>query len=417
MVQEGYNPWQHALSQLDLAADRLELDPGIHSLLRATRRELSVAVPFRRDDGSIEVVRGYRVQHNIALGPTKGGIRYHQDVTLDEVRALSMWMTWKCALAGLPFGGAKGGVTIDPKLLSQGELERLTRRYASEISIIIGPNEDIPAPDVGTNAKIMAWIMDTYSMTRGMTVRGVVTGKPIDLGGSLGRNEATARGVAILVRHMAPAYGMSLDHATIAVQGYGNAGSIASTLLADLGGTIVAVSDSQGGIYNEHGLDIPAVREHKQREGTVTTYPEAQPISNKELLEIQCDILVPAALENQIDADNADRIKARLIAEAANGPLTPEADNILRDKGVIVIPDILANAGGVIVSYFEWVQSLQEFFWTEQEVIDRLQAKALEAGEAVMAKAKEENCDLRTAAYMIAVRRVATATQERGLFP
>ncbi|MBJ02114.1 MAG: glutamate dehydrogenase [Planctomycetes bacterium] len=417
MTHNGYNPYQHAISQLEPVAARLGLDPGIHAMLRTPRRELSVAVPFKRDDGTIEVVRGYRVQHNIALGPTKGGIRYHQDVTLDEVRALSMWMTWKCAVANLPFGGAKGGVTVDPKQLSLGELERLTRRYASEISIVIGPNEDIPAPDVNTNAQIMAWIMDTYSMTRGTTVRGVVTGKPIDLGGSLGRNEATARGVAILVRHMAPAYGMSVDNAKIAVQGYGNAGAIASTLLADLGGTIVAVSDSQGGIYNANGLDIPAVRDHKRREGTVTSYAEAEHISNEELLEIECDILVPAALENQIHAGNAERIQARLIAEAANGPLTPEADKILFDKGVIVIPDILANAGGVIVSYFEWVQSLQEFFWTEQEVIDRLQSKALEAGEAVMAMAKKEECDLRTAAYLIAVRRVATATQERGLFP
>jgi len=416
-METGYNPWQHALSQLSPIAERLGLDPDVHRILATPRRELTVAVPFRRDDGSIDVVRGHRVQHNFALGPTKGGIRYHPDVTLDEVRALAMWMTWKCAVVRLPFGGAKGGVTCNPKELSEGELERLTRRYASEISIIIGPQEDIPAPDVNTNAKVMTWIMDTYSMTKGYTVRGVVTGKPIDLGGSHGRNEATARGVTTLVNAFAPNYGFEAAGSRTAVQGFGNAGSIAAQLMSELGSTVVAASDSQGGVYNKNGLDLAKLTAHKAEHGTVSTFAGGDALSNPELLTVPCEVLIPAALENQIHAGNAGDIQARIVAEAANGPTTPDADRILFERGIGVIPDILANAGGVIVSYFEWVQSLQQFFWSEGEVNERLQIKILEAGEEVRARAQQESCDLRTAAYLIAVQRVAGTTMQRGLFP
>jgi glutamate dehydrogenase (NAD(P)+) len=416
-VAEAPNIWAVAQSQFDHAAEKLDLDDGMRRVLRVPQRELTVNFPVTMDDGNVQVFTGHRVQHNVSRGPAKGGIRYHQDVTLDEVRALSMWMSWKCACVNIPYGGGKGGVVVDPKKLSMREVEGLTRRFTTEISPLIGPDRDIPAPDVNTNAQTMAWIMDTYSMHHGYTIAGVVTGKPIAIGGSLGRNEATARGAVFTLQQWAQATGERLEGARVAIQGYGNAGSIAARLLADEGATIIAVSDSSGGIHNPAGLDPAKVSAWKQEHGTVVGFPGSDDVSNLEILELDCDILVPAALENQITRANADRISAKVVAEAANGPTTPEADAILYDRGVFLIPDILCNAGGVTVSYFEWVQDMQSFFWTEARINESLKEIMDRAFEAVHAMSQRHEVDMRTAAYMVAVARVAEATTLRGLYP
>ena len=411
------NAWHVAQQQFDLAADRLNLDAGLRRVLREPRRELTVHFPVKMDDGSVQVFTGYRVQHNLGRGPAKGGIRYHQDVSIDEVKALAMWMTWKCAVVGIPYGGGKGGVIVDPKKLSKKELEGLTRRFFTEIEVLIGPERDIPAPDVNTNAQIMAWMMDTYSMHVGYTVPGVVTGKPISLGGSEGRNEATARGCVYTIVEAARHLGMDLKTCKVAVQGFGNAGNIAATLMREEGATVVAVSDSTGGIRNMAGLDIARVLNWKAEHGTVTGFPGAQDVSNAEVLETECDILIPAALENQITARNAANVKARIVAEAANGPTTPEADAILFERGVFMIPDILCNAGGVTVSYFEWVQDLNRDHWTETEVNAKLKTIMVKAFAEVLALAQREGVNMRTGAYLSAVQRVADATAMRGLYP
>src|SRR5687768_929535 len=416
-VAEAPNIWAVAQSQFDHAADRLDLDDGMRRVLRVPQRELTVNFPVTMDDGSVSVFTGHRVQHNVSRGPGKGGIRYHQDVTLDEVRALSMWMTWKCACVNIPYGGAKGGVVVDPKKLSMREVEGLTRRFTTEISVLIGPERDIPAPDVNTNAQTMAWIMDTYSMHHGYTIAGVVTGKPIAIGGSLGRNEATARGAVYTLLQWAKVSNQPLPGQRVSIQGYGNAGSIAATLLAEEGATIVAVSDSTGGIHNPAGLDPAKVGSWKQEHGTVVGFPGADEVTNQEILEVDCDILVPAALENQITKHNAPRIKAKVIAEAANGPTTPDADEILHDRGVYLIPDILCNAGGVTVSYFEWVQDLNRDHWSEMTVNSKLHEIMTGAFAETMAMADKEQVNMRTAAYLLAVDRVASATAIRGLYP
>ena len=411
------NAWEVAQSQFDLAAERLDLDPGMRLVLREPRREFTVHFPVHMDDGSVQVFTGYRVQHNLGRGPAKGGIRYHQDVSLDEVKALAMWMTWKCAVVGIPYGGGKGGVIVDPKKLSKKELEGLTRRFFTEIEIPVGPEKDIPAPDVNTNAQIMAWMMDTYSMHAGHTVPGVVTGKPISLGGSEGRNEATARGTVFCIVEAARHLGLELDKTRVAIQGFGNAGAIAARLIGAEGARVVAVSDSTGGIHDPNGLEIAKVVAWKQEHGTVQGFPGATDITNPEVLEVDCEILIPAALENQITARNAGDIKARLIAEAANGPTTPEADAILVKNGKFMIPDILCNAGGVTVSYFEWVQDLNRDHWSEQVVNEKLREIMVRAFREVLAVARREQCNMRTAAYLLAVKRVADAMELRGLYP
>jgi glutamate dehydrogenase (NAD(P)+) len=411
------NPWAVAQQQFDLAAEHLDLDPGLRQVLREPRRALTVTFPVKMDDGTVRVFTGYRVQHNLGRGPAKGGIRYHQGVSIDEVKALAMWMTWKCAVVGIPFGGGKGGVIVDPKKLSLKEVEALTRRFTTEISVLIGPERDIPAPDVNTNAQVMAWMMDTYSMHQGYTVPGVVTGKPISLGGSEGRNEATARGAVYTIVDAAAHLGMDLTKATVAVQGFGNAGSIAARLIRDEGATVIAVSDTGGGILNRAGLDVDRVIGWKKEHGTVAGFPGAKAISNDQLLEVECDVLIPAALENQISAANAGRVKAKIVAEAANGPTTPEADAILHDKGVFIIPDILCNAGGVTVSYFEWVQDLNRDHWSEAIVNTKLKEIMDRSFGEVLAIAIREDVNMRTAAYLVAVQRVADATAMRGLYP
>ena len=416
-VAAHINPWHVAQQQFDLAADRLRLDPGLRRILREPRRELTVHFPVKMDDGTVLVYTGYRVQHNLGRGPAKGGIRYHQDVSLDEVKALAMWMTWKCAVVGIPYGGGKGGVIVDPKKLSMKEVEGLTRRFTTEISVLIGPERDIPAPDVNTNAQTMAWIMDTYSMHVGYTVPGVVTGKPIALGGSEGRNEATARGAVFCVVEAANHLGMDLRKARVAVQGFGNAGSIAAKLITAEGATVVAVSDSTGGIRNMAGLDIDRVIGWKGEHGTVRGFPGAEGITNAEVLETECDILIPAALENQITSRNAANIKAKLVAEAANGPTTPDADAILHDKGVFLIPDILCNAGGVTVSYFEWVQDLNRDHWSEAIVNAKLREIMVRSFNEVLAMSQNADSNMRLGAYLLAVQRVADATAMRGLYP
>jgi glutamate dehydrogenase (NAD(P)+) len=396
----------------------LGLDRGIIDILKTPHRELGVNFPVKMDDGTIRIFSGYRVQHSSVRGPCKGGIRYHPKVTLDEVRALSMWMTWKCAVVGLPYGGAKGGVICDVKKMSKGELERMTRRYASEIAIIIGPQEDIPAPDVYTDSQTMAWIMDTYSMGVGHAVPGVVTGKPVEIGGSKGRDEATSRGVMYIAQESAKARGMNLKGAKVAVQGFGNVGWHAARLLhQEAGCTIIAVSDSQGGIYSPKGLDPLKVMDHKKATGAVKDYPGAKNISNEELLELECDILVPAALENVITMENASSIRAKIVIEGANGPTAPMADKILMDKGIMLVPDILANAGGVTVSYFEWVQDLQFFFWTLEQINERLKEIMTTAFARVHAISQEKKVDMRTAAYMVSLTEVARALELRGVFP
>ncbi len=416
-VAAPINAWQVAQRQFDLAAEMLNLDPGLRRVLREPRRELTVHFPVHMDDGTVQVFTGYRVQHNLGRGPAKGGIRYHQDVTLDEVKALAMWMTWKCAVVGIPYGGGKGGVVVDPKKLSAKELEGLSRRFFTEISVLIGPERDIPAPDVNTTPQIMAWFMDTYSMHAGYTVPAVVTGKPISLGGSEGRNEATARGCVYTVVKAAQHLGMDLKTAKVAVQGYGNAGAIAAQLMRKEGSTIVAVSDSTGGIRNMAGLDPDKVLAWKKEHGTVQGFPGAEDISNAELLETECDVLIPAAYENQITVRNAESIKAKIIAEAANGPTTPEADEILYRNGKFMIPDILCNAGGVTVSYFEWVQDLNRDQWTEGEVNAKLKVIMEKAFAEVLAQSEKHGVNMRTGAYLNAVQRVADATAMRGLYP
>ncbi|MFL5641669.1 MAG: Glu/Leu/Phe/Val family dehydrogenase [Chloroflexota bacterium] len=416
-VAAQINAWEVAQRQFDLAAERLGLDPGMRLVLREPRREFTVHFPVHMDDGSVEVFTGYRVQHNLGRGPAKGGIRYHQDVSLDEVKALAMWMTWKCAVVGIPYGGGKGGVIVDPKQLSKKELEGLTRRFFTEIEILVGPEKDIPAPDVNTNAQIMAWMMDTYSMHAGYTVPGVVTGKPISLGGSEGRNEATARGCVYTIVEAARHLGMDLAKARVAVQGFGNAGSIAARLIEEEGSTVVAVSDSTGGIHNARGLDVAKVINWKSEHGTVQGFPGATDITNAQVLEVDCDILIPAALENQITSRNAGRIKARLVAEAANGPTTPDADEILFKNGVFLIPDILCNAGGVTVSYFEWVQDLNRDHWSELVVNAKLKDIMVNAFAETLAMSTRESVNMRTAAYLLAVKRVADAMEMRGLYP
>ena len=411
------DPYHAALAQLARAAELLELPSGTHRMLARCKRELIVHFPVVMEDGELEIFTGYRVQHNLTRGPGKGGIRYHPDVNLPEMRALAMWMTWKCAVVDIPFGGAKGGVACNPKQMSQPELERLTRRYTTEISPFLGPTSDIPAPDVYTNEQTMAWIMDTYSMHAGYTVPGVVTGKPLSIGGSEGRSEATGRGCVVVMQEAAKHFGMDLGKCTVAIQGFGNAGSVAGYYLAAAGAKVIAVSDSQGAIYNAKGLDVPKLRQHKARTRTVGGFDGAEGISHRDLLEMKCDFLVPAALEGQITAQNASRIGAKVIAEAANGPTTPDADAILQSKGVLVVPDILANAGGVVVSYFEWVQSLQKYSWSAAQVNEYLEGFMTKAFHGVYATAQERKLDLRTAATLVAVAKVTEATRTRGIYP
>ncbi|HEY6195318.1 MAG TPA: Glu/Leu/Phe/Val dehydrogenase [Candidatus Eisenbacteria bacterium] len=417
MHTETLNPFAIAQHYFELAADRLKMDEGMRAILSTPKRCLTVSIPVRMDNGSYRVFTGHRVAHNMARGPAKGGIRFHPDVNLDEVKALASWMTWKCACLDLPFGGGKGGVQVDPHSLSKLELERLTRRYTCEILPMIGPDQDIPAPDVYTDSQTMAWIMDTYSMTKGATTLGVVTGKPLALGGSKGRDRATARGVQFVLRQACTGLKMSLKGAKVAIQGYGNAGSHLAQLLHDEGARIVAASDSKGGVYQPEGLDPAALAAHKKTRASLNTFPGGKPVTNEQLLELPVDILVPAALENQITGDNAARIQAKIVAEAANGPTTPEADDILFERGRTVIPDILANAGGVTVSYFEWVQDFNTFFWDDDEVDRRLEAYMKRAYTSVAEKAAQHKCSLRGGAYVLAVQRVLDATLVRGIFP
>jgi glutamate dehydrogenase/leucine dehydrogenase len=405
------------MQQFDDAADRMKLEPQLREALRRPRRALTLSLPVKMDDGSVKVFEGYRVQHNSTRGPCKGGIRYHPNVTLDEVKALASWMTWKCATVNIPFGGAKGGITCDPRRLSKDELERLTRRYAYEISPFIGRDTDIPAPDVYTDGQIMAWIMDTYSMTRGHITPGVVTGKPIFLGGSQGRNEATARGCFFVIRSACKVMDIDLKKATVAIQGFGNAGSIAAELLHEHGAKVIAVSDSRGGILIRKGLDITKLLLHKDETGAVAGFSGAHAISSEALLQLDCDILIPAALENQITSHNAHDIQARIVAEAANGPTTPVADRVLHEKGIMVLPDILANAGGVTVSYFEWVQDLQEFFWDEDDVNHKLEKVMTRAFDDVYRNSTKHRVHMRMGAYITAIERVAAATRARGIWP
>ena len=409
--------WETALAQLDEAAELMGLPTGIHETLRTPKRALIVSVPFRMDDGSTRVYQGYRVHHNVTRGPAKGGIRYHPSVGLGEVKALAMWMTWKCAIAGIPFGGAKGGVSVDPKHHSKGEIERMTRRYASEILPLIGPEKDIPAPDMNTNEEIMSWIMDTYSSNKGYSVPGIVTGKPVSIGGSLGRGGATSRGVMYMIFSTLKKLGVGIDEVSVAIQGFGKVGGFAAQLLHDAGCRVIAVSDAHGGLYREKGLDPEAITRHVREAGTVAGYERADTITNEELLELECDVLVPAAIEGVVTVKNADRVNAKVVCEAANGPITFEGDKVLSDRGIFVVPDILANSGGVTVSYFEWVQDIQAYFWSEEEVNDRLRMIMEKAFESVYELAMEKGLSMRQAAHWIGVGRVSEAHQTRGLFP
>lgn len=408
---------QMAVGQFEIAAERLGLDRDVMARLIRPNRAFIVSVPTRMDDGSVQAFTGYRVQHNDVLGPFKGGIRYHPEVNLGEVSALAMWMTWKCALAGLPLGGAKGGVACDPTTLSRKELQNMTRRYTAELLNVIGPEVDIPAPDMGTNEQVMVWVMDTYSQHKGRMVPGVVTGKPVEMGGTVGRREATGRGVVHLVEATARHLKVDLSRCTAVVQGFGNVGSVAATELANLGIKIIAVSDRTGGFYAKKGLPLDGVIQHVAKHLELAGCPYGEPISNAELLELQCDILVPAALGMQITATNAGRLECRILAEGANGPTTLEADEILRQKDIFILPDILTNAGGVIVSYFEWVQDLQNFFWTEKEVMEGLWRIMTRAFQEVLSMSEKERVDMRQAALMIGIGRVARALQWRGLYP
>ena len=411
------NPYELAKTQLRRVGEIFALDPNLIRVLSQCKKAVEVSIPVSMEDGSTGVFEGYRVTHNIARGPSKGGIRYHPDVTIDEVKALAMWMTWKCALMGLPFGGAKGGVVCDPKVLASGELERLTRRYTSEIINDIGPERDIPAPDVGTDGRVMAWIFDTYSMNKGHSVLGVVTGKPLSVGGSLGREEATARGALYCIQALSTKQGKRLSEYSVAIQGFGNVGANLAKLLHREGVKVVGVSDSHGGVHNADGLDIPSALAHKQEHGTLVGLANAEPVTNEELVELKCDVLAPCALEQVVNDENADRVKASVICEGANGPVTPAADSILEDKGVLVLPDVLANAGGVVVSYFEWVQGLQEYFWREDEVNAKLHDIVVRAFEEAWQTRESYGTSLRMASYGLAVQRVAEATTTRGLYP
>jgi glutamate dehydrogenase (NAD(P)+) len=411
------NPFDVAVTQIDEAAKRLGLSRAVSAMLRQPKRELIVHFPVLMDNGEVEMFTGYRVHHNIVRGPAKGGIRFSPDVTLDEVRALAMWMTWKCAVVGIPFGGAKGGVICDPQRMSTAELERLTRAYTTEISMLIGPHSDIPAPDMNTNPQVMSWMMDAYSMQKGHAIPAAVTGKPLSIGGSEGRFEATARGVQIVTRAALRDMGLEPEQCAVVVQGFGNVGSITARLLQELGCKIVGLSDIVGGVYNSHGIDVSTAIHYSREHGSLVGLPGTDTVTNSELLELPCDILVPAALENQLTRMNAPYVKARLVVEAANGPTTPEADLTLNDRGIKVIPDILANAGGVTVSYFEWVQGLQYFFWTEQEVNSRLETIMNKAYQAVREKACEQQSSLRMGAYLLAVSRVIEAMELRGQVP
>ena len=415
-MEPGGSIFNAMLQEFDGAARLLGLDPGIWKVLTHPKRQIIVSCPIQMDNGEIEVFTGFRVQYNITLGPAKGGIRYHPGVNLDEVTALAAWMTWKCAVAHIPFGGGKGGIIVDPNRLSRRELEALTRRYVAEIVDAIGPEKDVPAPDVNTNDQIMAWIMDTYSMHVGHTATAVVTGKPIEMGGSLGRREATGRGVMIVTREAAKHLGLEIKGATVAVQGFGNVGSVSADLLAKLGAKIVAVTDWKGGIYNPKGLDIQRMIDYAKQHRSIEGFPGAEPLENSKLFELPVDILIPAALENQITLDNAPKIRAKIIAEGANGPTTPEAHKYLHEHGVFVIPDILANAGGVTTSYFEWVQDRHGYFWEESEVNQRLERKMCEAFDAVLQTAQRYKTDMRTGAYVVAINRVATVTKMRGMY-
>jgi glutamate dehydrogenase (NAD(P)+) len=418
-IKNKINPLDVALRQVDIASEKLKLDPGLLEKTKLTKRELIVHFPVKMDEGSIKVFTGYRVQHNVTRGPAKGGIRYHPDVELDEVRALAMWMTWKAAVVNIPFGGAKGGVQCDPKSLSLRELENLTRRFTWEIAMMIGPDQDILAPDVYTNPQVMAWIMDTYSTLKGYSVHGVVTGKPLELGGSLGRFEATGKGVFITAQEAARHLNIRLEGARIVVQGCGNVGGIAAQYFDKAGAKVIAISDSKGGMYNKKGLNILEVLDCKKKYSCLITKElrGGDEITNEELLELDCDILVPCALENQITHRNASKIKAKMIAEGANGPTTTEADEIINDQGVFVVPDILANAGGVTVSYFEWVQNLQELLWSEQEISERLTRILTRSFAEVLNISQKEKVDMRTAALMLGIGRVAEATRLRGIYP
>ena len=415
-MAQDKNIFDAMLHEFDGAARLLGLDPGLWKILTHPKRQIIVSCPVHMDNGQIEVFTGYRVQYNITLGPAKGGIRYHPDVTLDEVKTLAAWMTWKCAVAGVPFGGGKGGVVCDPTKMSQRELEALTRRYIAEIVDAIGPEKDVPAPDVNTNEQVMAWVMDTYSMHVGHTTTAIVTGKPVEMGGSLGRREATGRGVMITTREAAKHLGIDIKGATVAVQGFGNVGSVSADLLHEIGAKIVAVTDWKGGVYNPAGLDVDALIGWATTHKTVAGFPKAEPLEGPKLFELDVDVLIPAALENQITMANAPKIKARIIAEGANGPTTPDADNYLHDKGIFIIPDILANAGGVTTSYFEWVQDRYGYFWEEGEVNHRLEVKMVEAFQRVLTTSLKYKCDMRTAAYIVAIHSVATVTKLRGMY-
>jgi glutamate dehydrogenase (NAD(P)+) len=414
---EGHGPIFGAmLQEFDGAARILNLEPGIWQILTHPKRQIIVSCPVQMDTGEIEVFTGYRVQYNITLGPAKGGIRYHPGVSLDEVTALAAWMTWKCAVAHIPFGGGKGGVICDPSKMSKREIEALTRRYIAEIIDAIGPEKDVPAPDVNTNEQIMAWVMDTYSMHVGHTTTSVVTGKPVELGGSLGRREATGRGVMIVTRESAKHLGLDMNGASVAVQGFGNVGSISAELLAEIGARIVAVTDWKGGVHNAKGLDVQKLIAYVQQHKTVDRFPGGEALFPAELFKLDVDILIPAALENQITIENAPLIKARIVVEGANGPTTPDAHRYLHEHGVFVVPDILANSSGVTTSYFEWVQDRYGYFWTEKEVNERLEAKMCEAFNAVLQNMLKYKVDMRTAAYIVAISRVATVTRMRGMY-
>jgi glutamate dehydrogenase (NAD(P)+) len=410
------NPFEAMSERFDRAAKLLGLEDDLYAVMRVPSRELKVYIPVRMDTGHIQVFEGFRVQHNFARGPAKGGIRYAPDVSLDEVKALSAWMTWKCAVVNVPFGGAKGGIICDPYQMSIGELERMTRRYTAELLDFIGPDRDVPAPDMNTGEQTMAWIMDTYSMHSRHTVNAIVTGKPVALGGSLGRREATGRGVLFTVNEAIKRFDLTPERTTVAVQGAGNVGGIGADLMHEVGYKVVAISDVGGGIYNPKGLNIPEVLDYLRTNKSLDGYPEADPVDNKALLEIECDVLAPCATENQITSENADRIRCKILAEGANGPTTPKADKILHDKGIFVIPDILANAGGVTVSYFEWVQDRMGYFWSEAEVNARLEDKMVASFNELCHYATKHDVDTRTAAYMLAIDRVAYDTRMRGIY-
>lgn len=414
MAAEQRNPFKIVQGQIHQAVEALGLEPSVYEIMKQPLRFLEVAVPVKMDDGSVKVFQGYRSQHNDAVGPCKGGVRFHPDVYADEVKALSVWMTIKCAVLGLPYGGGKGGVACNPKELSKGELERLSRSYIRAISQIIGPEKDIPAPDVYTNAQIMAWMTDEFSQISQKNQFGIVTGKPIIIGGSLGRNEATARGCVITIREAAKKLGIEIRGARTVVQGFGNAGSIAAKLMHEMGAKVIAVNDTKGGVHNPNGMDPDALAKHKAETSSVADFPGSTPISNRDLLALECEVLIPAALENQLTSENAADVKAKIVGEAANGPTTPEADETLFKNGVFVIPDVLANAGGVTVSYFEWVQNLMNFYWTEEEVNSKLERMMVSAFEAVYDMHKRKNVKMRDAAYLVAVERVANAMRVRG---